>query len=314
MLHIVNGDSVGNKLKQGLAEGDVLVWREVYTHGPVFTIPAEPTNRAYRAHYLEETLGIPQSEYIDSSNKQETLLADFHKYEEVVMWFEHDLFDQTMLSYFLHWFSEQPYLNTKLSLLCIGEFPGIELFRGLGQLNLEQLETLRGTWKPVGSKELELGNKFWKAYTSPNPELLKQLLDSDTSDLPFAHAAFEAHLSRFPSAVNGVGIVEQTTLEMVEAGINTPFELFDNVGNKLHALGMGDLEYWHVLRRMCRNPFPLLYIQGEEAIPAYNEPFGSFRNCGIVLTKLGREVMNGEVNWRERQGINEWYGGVHLQG
>lgn len=28
MLHIVNGDSVAEKLRQGIVSGDVLVWRE----------------------------------------------------------------------------------------------------------------------------------------------------------------------------------------------------------------------------------------------------------------------------------------------
>lgn len=32
VLHIVNGDVVGEKLRQGIVKGDVLVWREVYSH------------------------------------------------------------------------------------------------------------------------------------------------------------------------------------------------------------------------------------------------------------------------------------------
>ena len=63
------------------------------------------------------------------------------------MWFEHDLFDQTMLWYLLRWFSGQTLGRTKLSLLCIGEFPGVDRFRGLGQLTVAQLKTLSGTWR-----------------------------------------------------------------------------------------------------------------------------------------------------------------------
>lgn len=36
MLHIVNGDIVGDKLRKGNVRGDILVWREVYPVGPVF--------------------------------------------------------------------------------------------------------------------------------------------------------------------------------------------------------------------------------------------------------------------------------------
>ncbi|WP_339317829.1 sigma-70 family RNA polymerase sigma factor [Paenibacillus sp. FSL R10-2734] len=314
VLHIVNGDVVGDKLRQGIVKGDVLVWREVYSHGPVFLEPTEKDNRVVRAQYLEQTMGIPQMEFIQGSESQEKILADFHKYEEVVLWFEHDLFDQTMLCYLLHWFSKQRKGSTKLSLLCIGEYPGIELFRGLGQLSVKQMETLSGTWKLIGDKELEVGQALWEAYVSPNPESLQQCLTTDTSALPFAHDAFEAHLSRFPSTYNGLGIVEQTTLEMILTGINAPYELFAKVGDKLHILGMGDLQFWHILRKMAEQPYPLLQVDGSEEFPGYKESSMQLKDCELVLTELGKSVMSGKEDWAEKKGIDEWYGGVHLQG
>lgn len=314
VLHIVNGDVVGDKLRQGIVQGDVLVWREVYSHGPVFLEPAEQNNRLVRAQYLEQTMGIPQTEFIEGSESQEKTLADFHKYEEVVLWFEHDLFDQTMLCYLLHWFSKQKKGSTKLSLLCIGEYPGIELFRGLGQLSVEQMETLSGTWKLIGDKELEVGQSLWEAYVSPNPESLQQSLVSDTSALPFAHDAFVAHLSRFPSTKNGLGIVEQITLEMIHKGIKSPCELFKNVGDKLHILGMGDLQYWHILKRMAQGPYPLLQTHGFNDFPGYNDSVMPFKDCELALTELGKSVLAGNEDWVQKKGIDEWYGGVHLQG
>ncbi|WP_339244454.1 sigma-70 family RNA polymerase sigma factor [Paenibacillus sp. FSL F4-0243] len=314
VLHIVNGDVVGEKLRQGIVKGDVLVWREVYSHGPVFLEPGEQNNRSVRAHYLEQTMGIPQKEFIQISKEQEKILADFHKYDEVVLWFEHDLFDQTMLCYLLHWFSKQKKGSTKLSLLCIGEYPGIELFRGLGQLSVEQMETLSGTWKLIGDKELKVGQELWEAYVSPNPESLQQLLTKDTSALPFAYDAFIAHLSRFPSTSNGLGIVEQMTLEMIHAGINSPYGLFKNVGDKLHILGMGDLQYWHILRQMAQDPYPLLQTYGFNDFPGYNDPVMPFKDCELALTELGKSVLAGNEDWVQKKGIDEWYGGVHLQG
>lgn len=37
MLHIVNGDIVAKKLKQGVVPGDILVWREIYSEGFSFS-------------------------------------------------------------------------------------------------------------------------------------------------------------------------------------------------------------------------------------------------------------------------------------
>ncbi|MFD0712806.1 sigma-70 family RNA polymerase sigma factor [Paenibacillus sp. GCM10027626] len=123
MLHIVNGDTVGDKLRAGVVEGDILVWREVYSEGPVFTDGAVPSNRQVRARYLENAMGIPYDEFVRTSEAQERILADFKKYDDIVLWFEHDLFDQTMLCFLLHWFSGQSLGKTRLHLLCIGDFP-----------------------------------------------------------------------------------------------------------------------------------------------------------------------------------------------
>lgn len=314
MLHIVNGDSVADKLRQGIVQGDILVWREVYPHGPVFGEPAEQKHRIVRAEYLDQTMGIPRAEFIQGCEQQEQVLADFQKYGEIILWFEHDLFDQTILCYLLHWFSKQSLSDTKLSLLSIGEYPGIDLFRGLGQLSEEQMQTLPGTWKSIGEEELRLGRAFWEAYTSKSPERMQQLLSSDTSLLPFAHAAFQCHLARFPSTENGLGIVEQTTLEAVRAGIQTPKMLFKQVGDRLNNLGMGDLEYWYTLRRMSQAPYPLLEFEGSNPFPDYGQSSTSFYNAGVRLTDFGNRVTDKEVDWVTKQGIDAWYGGVHLQG
>jgi Ca2+-binding EF-hand superfamily protein len=176
------------------------------------------------------------------------------------------------------------------------------------------METLSGTWKPIEEKELNLGRLFWQAYTSQDPEQLQQLLKEDTSVLPFAHDAFQMHLSRFPSTYNGLGIVEQTTLEMIAAGINSLSALFEHVGNKLNTLGMGDLEFWHILMKMSQDPSPLLQISGLKAFPAYNDSSISLQNSVAVLTELGRDVMDGKQDWVEKKGMDAWYGGVHLDG
>lgn len=100
------------------------MWREIYSAGPVFTDPAAEQNRLLRAEVLQATMGIPADEYRAGCEEQERRISGFRQYDEVVLWFEHDLFDQSMLAYLLHWFNGQKLGNTKLSLLCIGEFPG----------------------------------------------------------------------------------------------------------------------------------------------------------------------------------------------
>lgn len=318
MLHIVNGDSVGDKLKQGIVQEEVLVWREIYPAGPIFLDPAAAENRKLRAEVLQSTLGIPADEYIAGCVEQERRISGFREYDEVVLWFEHDLFDQSMLAYLLHWFNGQKLGNTKLSLLCIGEFPGIEPFHGLGQLTADQLGTLRGTWQNIGRTELTLGSGLWQAYAASDPRTLADYLEQHRTELAgsafiYAYDAFQAHLSRLPSVENGLGIAEQTTLEAVASGTDTPLKLFRQVTDELHRLGMGDTEYWKILRSLTAGGNPLLLIEGAAEVTDYRQ-VPDFLNRSVKLTALGEQVLAGNADRVRRQGINEWYGGLHLQG
>ncbi|MBP2110952.1 sigma-70 family RNA polymerase sigma factor [Paenibacillus silagei] len=318
MLHIVNGDTVGDKLKQGIVQGEVLVWREIYSAGPIFIDPAAEQNQQLRAEVLQATMGIPAAEYVAGCAEQEQRISGFRKYDEVVLWFEHDLFDQSMLAYLLHWFNGQKLVNTKLSLLCIGEFPGIELFHGLGQLTEAQLSTLPGTWRTIGRKELQLGSLLWEAYAASDPRKLADLLAAKREELEggalaFAYDAFMAHLSRLPSVENGLGIVEQTTLQAVANGMDTPLKLFRQVTDELHRLGMGDTEYWKILRTLTAGTKPLLELDGVAELTDYRE-LPEFLNRSVTLTAWGEQVLAGAADRLQLQSIDEWYGGLHLEG
>ncbi|MGG1643925.1 RNA polymerase sigma factor [Paenibacillus sp. NRS-1782] len=194
MLHIVNGDVVGEMLKQGVVQGDVLVWREVYPSGPIFANPAGAEERSLRARVLED--------------KKATLAA---------------------------------------------------------------------------------------------------------SGLPFAYEAFTAHLKRLPSERNGLGIVEQTTLQAVRNGVDTPLEMFRQVTDVLHVLGMGDLEYWKVIRSLVEGEHPLLIMDGAEDGLDFRQ-IPEFLNRPVILTELGNEVLHGSADRIAVQGIDEWFGGLHLHG
>lgn len=326
MLHIVNGDAVSDKLLKGGIEGEVLTWREIYSAGPLVSDLSAPEAMELRAHVLEKTIGISAEDFKSGCAGQMSRLEEFNRHAEIVFWFEHDLFDQSMLSYLLHWFSGRNLGETRLYLLCIGEFPGIEPFHGLGQLTVGQLMSLNGTWRPIGTRELRLGSRLWEAYSSANPFDMAHLLEHNReelreSELSYAYEAFKAHLSRLPSVENGLGIAELATLHVLRQGDCTPLDLFRQVTDRLSILGMGDLEYWHVLSGLAKEPHPLLVISGTESVEqaqpggsAQLEKIPGFLGRQVSLTELGERVLDNEADRVQEQGIDEWYGGIHLEG
>lgn len=314
MLHIVNGDVVAELLKQGGVEGEILVWREIYPIGPVFEKMEDETHRRSRADALERLLGIPAEFYSRTCREQERRLSGFRQFDEVVLWFEHDLFDQTMLAYLLHWFAGQPLGETVLSLLSIGSYPGVKPFRGLGQLSPQQLKTLAGTWQTVGAEELRLGGALWKAYASEDPAGLLDLLNGNCSALPFARSAFSAHLERLPSVRDGLGSVERTALRVLRQGPMEPYQLFGLTGDELSVLGMGDLEFWQVLNRLGSGPEPLLHLEGCQAFPDFAGRPDGFTEAQVSLTEAGERALAGEITARLHRPGELWYGGLQVGG
>jgi len=78
------------------------------------------------------------------------------RYEEVVLWFDACLFDQTIMIHLIDRLSELELGETKLSLICAGEFPGFELFNGFAELNSEQMASLLEARHELTRAEIEL--------------------------------------------------------------------------------------------------------------------------------------------------------------
>lgn len=218
MLHIHNGDSTaGTALKTDIP-GDHLAWREALVCGPAPGGLGADEFRTVRASHLADAYGVGLDKCEKELREQEAALSAFAEHEEVVLWFEHDLFCYANLIYLLDWLARRRLGGTKLSLIYIDEFSGLEDFRGLGQLDEEQLASLFPQRREVSRAQLDLGAKAWTAYSSSKPTEIEALISDDASALPFLRTALAKHLQRFPSTRNGLGRIENVALKLVADG------------------------------------------------------------------------------------------------
>lgn len=302
ILHIHNGDASADVAKQSSIPGEHFAWREALIDGPAPVTANEEEWRRVRARHLSDAYGVEPAECERESIAQEQKLASFADYEEVVLWFEHDLFCQVHLMYLLNWFANRDLGKTKLSLICIGSFPGRENFRGLGELSAQELGSLFPARQPVTREQLDLARRAWDAYRSIDPRDLETLLQKDTSALPFLGPALQGHLRRFPSTANGLGRIENRVLQLVESGLNNFRDLFRRFGEVEPVYGLGDTQFWVTLRRLADANQPLLRISGNVPSP----------DTTIELTDLGRAVLRGDGDFVLLNGIEHWLGGVYL--
>jgi hypothetical protein len=317
MLHIHNGDSTADTAKQSLLAGEHFAWRESLITGPTPSGLSNNEWRMVRSEHLSETYDIPLKEVEEGLLSQEEKLDSFSQHEEVVLWFEHDLFCQLHLIYLLNWFSQHDLGITKLSLICINAFPGKENFRGLGELSAEQLSSLFPTRQAVTDKQLTLATAAWEAYRSSNPKDIEKIVGTDTSPLPFLRAALQAHLRRFPATANGLGLIENRVLKLIDEGAGSFTDLFTRFGDVEPVYGLGDAQFWIALQRMSATENPLLAIRmatsDGAAVRDQQLTPEIVRDTTLQLTEVGRAVLNGEADFVALNGIDLWLGGVHLK-
>jgi hypothetical protein len=127
MLHIHNGDSAANTARQSAIPGEHIAFREALIAGPTPSDLKDAAWRKLRASHLAAAYDGDEQECEQELLRQEETMSGFAAHDEVVLWFEHDLFCQVHLVYLLDWFAARDLGGTRLSLICIGEFPGVEL-------------------------------------------------------------------------------------------------------------------------------------------------------------------------------------------
>jgi hypothetical protein len=296
MLHVLNGDVTATVFAAAGLPGDVLVWRDILVEGPLTAEWTEPTALAARAAFLAERLAIDPARYLRGVREQEKGLAGALGHDEVVLWFEQDLFCAVNLWYLLAWFSRRP-AAARLVLV----YPPTDAVKGLGLLEPAQLEALFTERRLVTPPVLALGRRAWEAYTDADPRGVAALADQDHEALPFVREAFQHHCDRFPSVATGLNEIETATLETLDRGAKAFGDLFRTVTEdpRTRRHGMGDVQFAAYVRGLA----PLVSISNADVTAGE-----------VGVTALGREVLAGRRDWLSVRAIDVWLGGVHLEG
>jgi hypothetical protein len=98
-LHVTNGDAVVPELAAaaGVAPSDVLVWREILHDGPVPEgLGADELARVRARHIAAR--GWADGGALADMRARDARLAAFPAAEEIVLWFEEDLYDRLLLA------------------------------------------------------------------------------------------------------------------------------------------------------------------------------------------------------------------------
>ncbi len=314
MLHITNGDFAAETIQAAVFSGTIMAWRDVLHEGSVPSGLSLQQLSRIRAEWIAAQGWGSLESVAKSFAERDELLMTFREHDEIVLWFEHDLYDQLQLIQILDWFNERHREATKLSLICIGEFSGIDQFRGLGDLNAQQMASLFPMRHAVTRKEIFTAHYAWQMFTSANAMDLNDLLENDLKPLPFLRAAMLRFCEQYPSTFNGLSRSEQQILSAVEIGKNSPTQIFEFDRAQEKAVFMGDSSFWLYIKRLCEGAIPLLKTENKTPFEIPEEPNKDFLSRKLFLTEAGKSVLAGRADNIHLNGIDRWLGGVHLHG
>jgi hypothetical protein len=319
-LHVANGDCTTALIHEAGLPGSSSVWADALHDGPVPGGLSDEELLPIRAKFLADDSpadGGPDDAAAELT-RWRAAIQDSSAYDELVLWYEHDLFDQLNLIQLLAWIGPQidpqrlsakgqqplaePLAEKRVSLICIGTFPGRDRFKGLGELTPSELAPLLDTRQPVTAAQYALAARAWDAFRASDPRALDALVrdaasGDDMSALPFLAAALRRHLEEFPWTTDGLSRTERRLMQLAAAGPIAFADAFPRMHDDETAFYIADLSLAALIERLAAATPPLI-ASGN----------------ALTLTDTGRAVLAGEIDRVSHCGIDRWLGGVHLQG
>jgi hypothetical protein len=243
-LHVLNGDATLNVFEQTGIDGDVLVWREVLSEGPLSERIESGKFWQERAAWIAKTFNETPEGYQDKVVAQ---LEKFSQpYAEINLWFEYDLHCQVNLLGVMMLLSQQTNLSgPAVYLICPADYPRIDDFSGMGQLNGEQLEYLYDNIRvQLSDYDFELATEAWDLYITSDAKRISAWLSSTQfwANMHCLKPALEAHLKRLQFNADGLNYIHQQLLNIYNNGVHTRPEIYNAFWKNEKIYGMGDSE------------------------------------------------------------------------
>jgi hypothetical protein len=245
-----------------------------------------------RFEFLNKNYKVSKSWFVEKTLKEYRSLCNHNQQDQIVLWFEYDLFCQVNMLAVLSWLKTHR-RHAEISLVCSGKEDDTDKLYALGELSDEKLLSLYENRTVLSQDDIEYADYVWQLYCSDNPIRLENLTDYKNYQFEYLSDAMKAHLQRFPSIKNGLNDLENKVLDYaVSEKPKTRKEFIGQLLSNQGMYGFGDSQYERVLNTMK----PL---------------FTSFNP--VRLSKKGKEVLKAKANYYAQIRDGEAYLGGALK-
>ncbi len=245
ILHITNGSSLTNYLKELNFSGDFLTWHEMLCEGP--TIEQIDTNAfvEIRRAFLTKFYNIDEYQF----HKELEILDNVDTYSKIILWFEYDLFCHINLVAVIS-LLKQKQIILPLFLVCSGRIKGEKDFKGLSELSEIQLLDHYENKIELKEFDINLASSIWKIYCGKDHNLLKPYILKPSS-FKYLNSCLKAHLKRYPNSKNGLCRLEKHILEITrDNDLKSKHHLLGYILNYQGYYGYGDIQIMRMINKL----------------------------------------------------------------
>jgi len=278
LLHITNGDSFTERLQQLPLKGDIITWREMLCEGKTLSNVGSESFWKTRFEFLNKNYRISKSWFVEKTLKEYRSLCNHKQQNQIVLWFEYDLFCQINMLAVLSWLKTYR-RYAEISLVCSGKEDDTDRLYALNELSDTQLLELFENRKILTQDDIEYADYVWQLYCSDNPMRLENLMDFGNFQFDYLSDAIKAHLQRFPTIKNGLNALENHILHVaVDQKPKSKKEFTGRVLTNQGYYGFGDSQYERLisnLRPLFSSLNPVRLSQKGKAVFAKKENYYS---------------------------------------
>lgn len=293
-LHVLNGDATLEVFRKSGIPGDVVVCREMMCEGKATAAENVQAFLDDRSAHLHQEYGIDPNNYREGIMQELKKLENASEYDELVLWFEFDVFCQINLLFILYYLQQLDIKLPPVSLVSINHHPEVVNFKGFGVLLPHHYPPLFEQRVQLNEADWQLALDTWNAYTRDNPATVNDMRSRPAGHLQYLAEALQAQLERLPFTGDGLNAIQRFFLQHLRMGSSPWYNAYNRFWNELKIYGFGDFQLDMITQRMRDAGV----IEGNEQ---------------MTITSLGREILNNEENYTAyAPRINHWLGGTPL--
>ena len=254
VVHILNGDSTSYAIKEGGIKGDTIVWREMLVEGPLDKNFGSDAFWKKRYSFFENELGVSNLEYYDKTIKEIIKIKDLTSYNEVVLWFEFDLFCQVnviaLCSYLLQYYRN----DINYYLVCTGKEKDKLGMQSLSDYHPSFYSNLLENKIELTRHDLLFAEECWQVYVKNDEYDLRRFNFKKNTKFKYLQPAIDQHLKRFheKEILNQIGY---KILEIMKATACSEKDIIQELliwQRKETVYGFGDLQYIMELKKLSK--------------------------------------------------------------